>query len=140
MLALIFSAMSFFTSFFIIGHNPTIFDNAIKIPLWYIPLLLEMVTHFIPPALRMKGHVHYSARGLYSRASILFLIVLGQGLDQITGTFSNIVGTSGFGGNQVALLCSTMAILVGKYFSVWCQKYELIGIQANSLCFLALRL
>jgi hypothetical protein len=66
--------------------------------------------------------VHYTARGLYSRVSILFLIVLGQGLDQITGTFSNIVGPSGFGAMQVGLLASVATILIGKLSSIWHQS------------------
>ena len=62
------------------------------------------------------GHVSYSARGLYSRASTLFLIVLGQGLNLITGTFSFAVGPAGFGSLSIGLLVSTAIILIGKFF------------------------
>ena len=78
-LSLLISAGAFFASFAVIGHDPTPIRNLIKIPLWYGAILVELAAHFVPPLFGLKGHVRYSAEGLYSRASVLFLIVLGQG-------------------------------------------------------------
>lgn len=78
-LSLLVSAVFFFISFGVIGYNPSPSANIAKIVLWYSALTIELVTHFIPPLLGLRGHVRYPAEGLYSRASVLFLIVLGQG-------------------------------------------------------------
>jgi hypothetical protein len=88
-------------------------DNIAKIALWYGALFIEVVVHFLPPLFKIKGHVNYSPRTLYGRASVLFLIVLGQGLDNITGTFSYAVGPAGFGKLSVGYLISTAMVLIG---------------------------
>ena len=123
--SLAFSATCFFVSFATIGHNLTAFAEITKIVLWYTPLILEMAAHFIPPAFSMSGHVRYSPKRLYDRASTLFIIVLGQGLDSITGTFNFAVGPAGFGGVAV-LFISTAIILISESFPLNLNIYSQI--------------
>jgi hypothetical protein len=132
-LSLLLSAVAFFVSFAIIGHDASqnISErNIAKIILWYGALLVELIAHFLPPAFNMKGHVAYQPEELTSRTTTLFLVVLGQGrhegstvvgsfmytligLDQLTGTFSFVVGPEGFGKFSIGLLISTAAIFIG---------------------------
>jgi hypothetical protein len=69
----------FFAAFGVIGHHPSTGDNILKIVLWYTALVSEIIAHFIPYLLNLSGHVPYPSKGLYSRASVLFIVVLGQG-------------------------------------------------------------
>ena len=77
-LSLFFSSV-LFIAFGIIGHKPSTQDNIAKIVLWYTALNMEIIAHFIPYLFRLSGHVSYSPSCLYARASVLFIIVLGQG-------------------------------------------------------------
>jgi hypothetical protein len=62
----------------VIGKNPDKVDNIIKLVLWYIPLLVEVVSHFI--ANRMPGRVRYNPDAMYARAATAFTIILGGGM------------------------------------------------------------
>jgi len=114
--SLLFSAALFFAAFGVVRNNPSTQDNIAKIVLWYTALTVELLAHFVPPLFHLSGHVQYPPASLYSRASILFLVVLGQELDKLTGTFRLIVGPVGFGVTSTFMLISTGIILVGQFY------------------------
>jgi len=114
-LSLFISSMLFFSAFGVIGHDPSTQDNITKIILWYTAVIIEIFAHFIPYLFHLTGHVPYSPAGLYARASVLFIVVLGQELDQLTGTFKYIVGPAGFDAGSAGMLISTGIILVGQF-------------------------
>jgi hypothetical protein len=84
---------------------------------------MEVIAHFIPPLFELKGHVRYSAKGLYSRASVLFLIVLGQGeysLDLLAVWDLNVVNVRPRPVNEHFLFCSrTSWIWKGFYWAAY---------------------
>ena len=49
----------------------------IKIILWYFPLLLEAVMHFL--AMTQKGHVFYPTDRVFERSAAVFVVILGGG-------------------------------------------------------------
>jgi len=114
-ISLLFSSTLFFAAFGVVGHNPSTHDNIVKVILWYTALISEVVAHFVPYIFHLAGHVPYSPAGLYARGSILFIVVLGQELDQLTGTFRYIVGPAGFDAASSGMLISTGVILVGQF-------------------------
>ena len=94
---LVFSSLCYFGAYIAIGKDPSEGDQIAKIVLWYFPLIIEAVAHFIAAAL--PGRVRYPAEAIYARSSTVFIIILGGGLDKITNGFQYIVGniTMGFG-------------------------------------------
>ena len=60
-----------------IGKSPTTADNAMKLVLWFTPILLEVCAHFLANVL--PGRVRYEPDAVYARAATVFIIILGGG-------------------------------------------------------------
>ena len=108
---LVFSSLCYFSAYIAIGKNPSEGDQIAKIVLWYFPLIIEAIAHFVAAAL--PGRVRYPAEAIYARSSTVFIIILGGGLDKITNGFQYIVGniTMGFGIAGLILCAAIIFIL-----------------------------
>ena len=116
---LAFSSLCYFIAYGIIGKSPDKDDQIIKLVLWYFPLLVEVVSHFV--AATLPGRVRYPARKIYERSSTVFVIILGGGLDKITNGFQYIVGNVSLGFESLGLiLCGVIifTLLFTLYFSM----------------------
>lgn len=73
MASLVFSAVCFFVASRILGSTdnwnfvPTHTAEVVKLVLWYLPILIEIATHFI--ALKLPGFVGYSTELIDKAAS-----------------------------------------------------------------------
>lgn len=65
--------------------GPTKGREKAKIVLWYVPLLVEVVSHFA--ACGVRGAVPYPRAMVFERAATLFTIILGAGM----AVFSSLV-------------------------------------------------
>lgn len=81
MVPLLFSSICYLAAFVVIGsgaHNkfeaPSKAASIIKVFLWYVPIVVEMASHFI--ALELPGFVKYSTGSVYARSAVLFIIIL----------------------------------------------------------------
>ncbi|KZT35212.1 hypothetical protein SISSUDRAFT_191315 [Sistotremastrum suecicum HHB10207 ss-3] len=87
--------------------------NIARIVLWYFPIALELSIHFINSD--FAQHTLYSSAIIYERASGFFTIILGTGLDNVTGGLKYLVGTLSFGARNVGWdLCGAI-IIVGEF-------------------------
>jgi hypothetical protein len=135
---LLFSSLSYFAAFFLLGTSggdmsgpsPTV--ETIKLVLWYLPIVVEIISHFV--ALSLPGFVKYSTEAVYARSGTVFLIMyvisisnicnanashsLGAGLDKITSGFQAIVGNAGLGPDGVPLFISAAVIFIA-FFSLY---------------------
>jgi hypothetical protein len=86
-----------------------------KIVLWYTPIVVEVGSHFIANVL--PGHVRYKTEGVTSssRSATAFIIILGGGLDKITGGFKDIVGNAGLGADGIGLFLSAAVIFISQF-------------------------
>jgi len=121
-LPLVFSTLCYFAVFALLGKTEDSETGLskgveiIKILLWYIPIVIEMASHFV--ALKLPGFVGYSVEAVHARSGTVFLIILGAGLDKITSGFQAIVGNTGLGANGIPLFGSAALIFIG-YFSLY---------------------
>jgi hypothetical protein len=76
------SIASYATAFILIGKGPTKMDNSLKLVLWYIPILLEVFSHFLANV--VPGKVRYDPNAVYARAATAFIIILGGGTNVIS--------------------------------------------------------
>ncbi|KZS89234.1 hypothetical protein SISNIDRAFT_458965 [Sistotremastrum niveocremeum HHB9708] len=114
--SLIASILCYTTAFLLLLEESTSSTrprNIAKLVLWFLPLLLECILHF--KANNKIGRVRYSAEAMYNRSSVLFIIILGAGLDRITNKFQYIVGYVGFGPQSVGVIISAGVIIVGIF-------------------------
>lgn len=74
---LAFSFISYLVAYVVIGKNPSTADQAIKLALWYLPLLFEVAAHYY--AMRLPGRVRYLPEAISARTSTVFIIILGGG-------------------------------------------------------------
>jgi hypothetical protein len=58
----------------------------------------------------LPGHVRYSTEGIVGRSGIVFIIILGGGLDKITGGLKDLVGNTGMGASGSGLFLSAAVI------------------------------
>lgn len=77
---LLFSSLCFFGAFIVIGSGsqedsvtPIPAIEIAKLVLWFLPILVEMASHFV--ALRLPGYVRYSTESVYARNATLFIIM-----------------------------------------------------------------
>jgi hypothetical protein len=78
--------------------------NIVKICLWYLPVIIEAASHFI--ANMLPGHVRYSTEGIVKRSGTVFIVILGGGLDKISGGLKDLVGNTGMGASGSGLFLS----------------------------------
>lgn len=110
---LAFSSLCYFTAFAVIGKNPNETDQIAKLLLWYLPLLIEVASHFV--AASIPGRVRYNAEAIYSRSSTVFTIILGGGLDKITNGFQYIVGNVSIGVESIGLILCAGVIFILQF-------------------------
>jgi hypothetical protein len=97
------------------SHAETRSGSIGKVILWYLPILIEIIAHFVANA--VPGRVSYSVQSVFARSSTLFIVVLGIGLDKITNQFQFVVGTIGFGAASVGVSLCIGIILFGMSLS-----------------------
>jgi len=83
MAALLFSAICYSATFFLLGDSgsdtqaitsgPSKAVEIVKVVLWYLPIAVEITTHFV--ALSLSGFVKYSWASIEQRAGTVFLIM-----------------------------------------------------------------
>ncbi|KZP30473.1 hypothetical protein FIBSPDRAFT_1038145 [Athelia psychrophila] len=119
-LPLILSSACFFVAFGILytggDDGPSVPLHIVKLLLWYLPLLVEIAGHFV--ALELSGFVRYTTESIYARSGTVFLIILGAGLDKITGGFKQLVGNAGLGSSGIPIFISAAVIFIG-FFSLY---------------------
>ncbi|KZP30448.1 hypothetical protein FIBSPDRAFT_108590 [Athelia psychrophila] len=119
-LPLILSSTCFFVAFGILytggDDGPSVPLNIAKLLLWYVPLFVEIASHFV--ALELSGFVRYTTESIYARSGTVFLIILGAGLDKITGGFKQLVGNAGLGAGGIPVFISAAVIFIG-FFSLY---------------------
>jgi hypothetical protein len=82
------SAILYFAAYGALSSvNPSKADFAAKVVLWYLPILIEIVAHFL--ANRVPGRVSYSVTSVFARSSTLFIVVLGIGELLVFGSALN---------------------------------------------------
>ena len=85
----------------------------LKVILWYLPIIVEVISHYV--ALHRPGFVRYTPKVIYDRVGTVFLIILGAGLDKITGGFKAIIGNGGLGWNGAPLFFSASVLFIGFF-------------------------
>ncbi|KAI5116979.1 hypothetical protein M0805_001590 [Coniferiporia weirii] len=102
-----FSSACYFAAYGVIGQDPSEADQIAKLFLWYCPLLIELIAHFV--AGMTPG---YPAEEIYDRGSTLFIIILGGGLDKITNGFQFIVGNVSISYESMGLIVCAAVIFI----------------------------
>ena len=92
--------------------------SVIKIVLWYLPIVVEIACHYF--ALHLSHFVRYSASSIALRIGTVFLIILGAGLDKITGGFKSVVGNGGLKSDGVPIFIASSVIFIAL-FSLYFQ-------------------
>lgn len=110
---LVFSFLCYLSAYLAIGKEPSESDQIAKLILWYFPLIVEVVAHFVAAAL--PGRVRYPAEAIYARSSTVFIIILGGGLDKITNGFQYIVGNVSMGLEITALILCAAVIFILQF-------------------------
>ncbi|KAF8882723.1 hypothetical protein BD779DRAFT_913589 [Infundibulicybe gibba] len=85
--------------------------------LLFIPVILEAIIHLA--VVRIKGH-DYDSRSVARRSATLFIIVLGEGLNQITGTFKYVIGDVGVTSRGPLIMLCVGVIVIGE-LSLYCR-------------------
>ncbi|KDQ49925.1 hypothetical protein JAAARDRAFT_42529, partial [Jaapia argillacea MUCL 33604] len=80
--------------------------------LWFAPLGVEISCHFFLNS--KENHVGYPTEVLYERSASLFTVVLGEGLNQVTGSFKYVVGAVGFSIREILIMVSAATIIIGE--------------------------
>lgn len=76
MVPLVFSSLCYFSAFVVVGSiegnenvAPSQRVEIIKLVLWYLPIFVEIYSHFV--ALNLPGFVRYSTDSIYARSGTL---------------------------------------------------------------------
>lgn len=78
MAALAASSLSYFVAFGVLRGDLTEGKDITELVLWYTPLVLEVVSHYVASVL--PGHVSYPEELISKRSATVFIIVLGGGM------------------------------------------------------------
>ena len=80
---LLFSSLAYFAAFFILGDKGTDTGTGVpgpsqaveiaKLVLWYLPIILEIISHFV--AISLSGFVKYPRKLVHERSGTVFLIM-----------------------------------------------------------------
>ena len=85
----------------------------LKLALWYLPIIAEVISHYV--ALHMSGFVSYTPKAIFDRVGTVFLIILGAGLDKITGGLKAIIGNGGLGWDGAPLFLAASVLFIGFF-------------------------
>ncbi|THU93340.1 hypothetical protein K435DRAFT_193570 [Dendrothele bispora CBS 962.96] len=128
--ALVLSSLCYFIAFIIIGKDPDETDEIVKFILWYIPLFLEITAHFLALSSFCQDRVPYKAEAITARSCTVFVIILGGGLDRITGAFQYGVGNFTFNWTSLGIIFCAVVIfllLFSLYFGTSAAELEKMG-------------
>ncbi|KAF8882724.1 hypothetical protein BD779DRAFT_1472851 [Infundibulicybe gibba] len=99
--------------------------TGVPILLWFIPVILEVLIHMA--VVRIRSH-DYDSKSIAKRSATLFIVVLGEGLNQIVGTFKYVIGDVGMTWRgPLIMLCvgglssanfRSIAVIIGKSTAV----------------------
>ncbi|KAF8882722.1 hypothetical protein BD779DRAFT_913545 [Infundibulicybe gibba] len=117
LITLLLSSITYFASIAFIGDHPSETSSILKICFWFAPMMLEIISHFA--IARIKDH-EYNSKSVAKRSATLFIVVLGEGLNQITGSFKYVVGAVGFTGRGLVIMLSAGVIIIGE-LSLYCR-------------------
>jgi hypothetical protein len=75
---LLFSSLCYLAVFLFLnkvpdGSAPSHAVEVLKLVLWFLPIIVEIISHFV--ALSLPGFVKYSTESVYARSGTLFLIM-----------------------------------------------------------------
>ena len=112
-ISLLLSFASYIAAYIVIGKNPDEDDQIAKLALWYSPIIMEVLAHFL--AATLPGRARYEAEAIYKRSSTVFIIILGGGLDKITNGFQYIVGNVSLGIESAGLIISAALIFISQF-------------------------
>ena len=116
--AILISCSCYIAAFITIGNHPSRNDQIAKLALWFFPVVLEVIAHFVVQSLlehkRYALAIKYDEKTFHARSATVFIIVLGGGLDNITKGFHYMVGNLSFGAHRIGVIfcCSLIFILL----------------------------
>jgi hypothetical protein len=121
MSTLLFSSVAYLIAFGVGGYHPTRGGDIGKIFLWFAPVIIEMGSYFyIIRGCKLHDkpvkYVKIEPKNLHKRSATLFVVILGGGLNQITGSFKYIVGAVGFTAKGGAIMFSAAIIVMAEAF------------------------
>jgi hypothetical protein len=123
-MSLVFSSLCYLSAFILLKTRSTETAAAartvatVKIVLWYFPIVVEVACHYV--ALHLSHFVRYSSNSISLRIGTVFLIILGAGLDKITGGFKSIVGNGGLKSDGIPIFIAASFIFI-SLFSLYFQ-------------------
>ncbi|THU99852.1 hypothetical protein K435DRAFT_936902 [Dendrothele bispora CBS 962.96] len=86
--SLLFSSLCYFIAFAVVRLPSKTVSNEIAVFfLWYTPLVVEVLSHFLAISRFCGGRVNYNSNLILDRSSTVFVIFLGGGLDRVTNAF-----------------------------------------------------
>ena len=97
--AVFISFWCYIIAFILIGSQPTRGDQIARVCLWYPPVILEIIAHFVV-ATKTAGirweklgiQWMFEAPAVHARRTAIFTIILGAGLDRMTDNFHFMIG------------------------------------------------
>jgi len=87
--------------------------NVLRLILWYLPIVVEISVHLFNPY--FVDHTAYSSKIIYEHACTLFTIIVGTGLDTVTGGLKYLIGTVGWDGQAVGWDICAVIVVVGEF-------------------------
>jgi len=106
------SSITYFVAFVVVGNHPSKGRSIAKLVLWFSPMILEILSYFL--ITRMEHHVECPPEKLSKRSTTLFIIILGEGLNQITSGFKFVVGAVGFTFQGAGIMISAAIIIISQ--------------------------
>jgi hypothetical protein len=100
-----------------------------KICLWYIPIVVEVASHYIADI--VPGHVRYLTEPVVARSGSVFIIILGGGLDKITNGFQQIVSNTGLGAAGAGLFLSAAVIFIATFLLYFGSSGEGVRLESQ---------
>ncbi|KIM79007.1 hypothetical protein PILCRDRAFT_10666 [Piloderma croceum F 1598] len=110
---LLLSFVAYLITLGVIGYNPASSNDIGKIFLWFAPMVFEIGSYFYIIN-GVKDHVKIKSKSVHKRSATLFVVILGEGLNQITGSFKYVVGAVGFTAKGVGIMFGAAVIIMGE--------------------------
>lgn len=129
--SVIVSFWCYILAFILIGSEPTRRDQVARICLWYPPIVLEILAHFAVATIVDNKEWQYDAAAVHARRSVIFTIILGAGLDNMTDNFHFMVGNLSFGTHRFfIIICAGLNIIF--LFTLHYTNFKTISEKRNS--------
>ncbi|TCD65037.1 hypothetical protein EIP91_003316 [Steccherinum ochraceum] len=118
-------------AFILIGSEPSRADQVARVCLWYPPIILEILAHFAVATIVENKEWQYDAAAVHARRSVIFTIILGAGLDNMTDNFHFMVGNVSFGTHRIfIIICAGLNIIF--LFTLHYTNFKTISEKSNS--------